>query len=115
MSGAIEITDREFSLSFENGFGIKIMASPIPKWLRGENEDESAKMMSIQIFEGTPDYIIDPTIIGEFWGNYPYGEVTQACESVDEVASYISKVQSIEKGTESFREIEFEHIEYTEE
>ena len=79
----VEITERGFRLSFENGYGISVI-----------NHDmayrRSPKTAEIAILKG--ESLTDPSVINEKWGDQVKGWVT-----ADEIASYINKIKSIER------------------
>ena len=76
----IQSSDRGFSLQFENGYGISVVTHAMAYC--SENTAE------IAILKG--DDLVDPSVIGEDWGDTVKGWVPP-----DELASYIAKVQSI--------------------
>lgn len=76
----IQSSDRGFSIQFENGYGISVVTHAMAYC--SENTAE------IAILKG--DDLVDPSVIGEDWGDTVKGWVTP-----DELASYIAKVQSI--------------------
>ena len=82
MSKKIQSTDRGFSIQFENGYAISVVTHEMAYC--GPNTAE------IAIVYVKDDDLVDPSVIGEDWGDKVKGYVTP-----DELASYISKVQSI--------------------
>ena len=82
MSKKIQSTDRGFSIQFENGYAISVVTHEMAYC--GPNTAE------IAIVYVKDDDLVDPSVIGEDWGDKVKGYVTH-----DELASYISKVQSI--------------------
>ena len=78
----VEITERGFRLSFENGYGISVL-----KFERAYCSENTAE---IAILKG--ESLIDPSVINEKWGDQVKGWVT-----ADEIANYINKVKSIER------------------
>ena len=82
MSKKIQSTDRGFSIQFENGYAISVVTHDMAYCGPGTAE--------IAIVYVKDDDLVDPSVIGEDWGDKVKGYVTP-----DELASYISKVQSI--------------------
>jgi len=76
----IQSTDRGFSIEFENGYRISILTHEMAYCEEGNAEIAILK----------DDELVDPSIIGEDWGDMVKGFV-----SPDELAGYFAKVQSI--------------------
>ena len=76
----IQSSDRGFSIQFENGYGISVVTHAMAYCT--ENTAE------IAILKG--DDLVDPSIIGEDWGDTVLGHV-----GADDLVEYINKVQSI--------------------
>lgn len=82
MSKKIQSTDRGFSIQFENGYAISVVTHDMAYCGEGTAE--------IAIVYVKDDDLVEPSVIGEDWGDTVKGWVTP-----DELASYIAKVQSI--------------------
>ena len=82
MNEKIQSTDRGFSIQFENGYAISVVTHDMAYCT-----DETAE---IAILKG--DELIDPSIIGEEWGDKVLGHV-----SADRIAGYIAKIKSIKE------------------
>lgn len=80
MSKKIQSTDRGFSIQFENGYAISVVTHELAYCGPG-----TAEIAILKNYE-----LVDPSIIGEDWGDMVKGHVNP-----DDVASYIAKVQSI--------------------
>ncbi len=78
----IQSTNRGFSIQFENGYAISVVTHEMAYCGPGTAE--------IAIVYVKDDDLVDPSVIGEDWGDTVKGWVTP-----DELASYIAKVQSI--------------------
>lgn len=82
MSKKIQSTDRGFSIQFENGYAISVVTHDMAYC-----GPDTAEIAIVYVKD---DDLVDPSVIGEDWGDKVKGWVTP-----DELASYISKVQSI--------------------
>ena len=82
MDKKIQSNERGFSIQFKNGYGISVVTHPLAYCT-----DETAE---IAVLKGNE--LVDPSIIGENWGDQVLGHV-----SADRIADYITKIKSIEE------------------
>jgi hypothetical protein len=76
----INSSNRGFSIEFENGYAISVVTHEMANCGPGTAE--------IAILKGGE--LVDPSVIGENWGDQVLGHV-----GADDLAKYITKVQSI--------------------
>ena len=82
MKKTINSSDRGFSIEFKNGYAISVVTHEMAYCGPGTAE--------IAILKGGE--LVDPSIIGENWGDTVLGHV-----GTDDLVKYITKVQSITK------------------